>query len=128
MKRGSSNLVAFGLVLFFALGVLCSTLAAPGQSVASVTGCSQSSGVMEMTGCKHPSYLCGFDPSSNLLSQGALSSARPNDLLKNTLSLVVGEVPLAVSNDGALSTGNVNPSVITPHKVSIRLFNSILNL
>jgi hypothetical protein len=84
---------------------------------------------MKMTGCEHPSYLCGFD-SSNLLSQGAVSSARPNDLPKNTLALAVGEAFIDSSNDGALLIGKEceNALPVGPHKVSIRLFNSVLNL
>jgi hypothetical protein len=129
MKGRSKNLIAFGLVLFFALGVLCSTLAAPSLSLASVAGCSQGSGPMKMTECEHPSYLCGFD-SSNLLSQGAVSSARPNDLPKNALALTVGEAFIDSSNEGALLIGKEcgNALPIGPHKVSIRLFNSVLNL
>jgi hypothetical protein len=129
MKQGAKNLTVAGLVLVFALGVLCSTLAAPGLSLASVTGCSQGSGPMKMTGCEHPSYLCGFD-SSNLLSQGAVSSARPNDLPKNTLALAVGEAFIDSSNEGALLIGKdyENALPVGPHKVSIRLFNSVLNL
>lgn len=130
MEQRSKNVAASGLVLFFFLGVLCSTMAAPGQSIASVTDCSRSGGAMAMVGCEHPSYLCGFDSSANLLSQVALGSARSDDLLKSALSLIVGEAPLAESNNGALllGQGRANPFVIGPHKVSIRLFNSILNL
>lgn len=91
MKQGSKNRIVFGFVLVFALGILCSTLAAPGQALASVAGCPQGSGPMKMTGCEHPSYLCGFD-SSNLFSQGAVSSARSDDLLKNALSLGSSEL------------------------------------
>ena len=124
------NLAASGLVLFFLLGLVCSTLAAPGQSLASVTECSRNDGAMAMMGCQHPSYLCGFDSSANLFPQGALGSARSDDLLKNALFLTVGEATLAGSNDGTLLLGqeHATPSVIGPRKVSIRLFNSILNL
>lgn len=130
MTRVSNSLTAFTMVLLFALGVLCSTMVAPGQSLASVTGCSQTGGAMEMAGCQYPSYLCGFGSSSNLFSQGALGSARSDNRLKNVLSLVVGDAPLAASNDGALSIGKErrNSSLVEPRKVSIRLFNSILNL
>jgi hypothetical protein len=129
MKRGSKNIIAFALVLVFALGVLCFSLAAPSLSLASVTGCSQGSGPMKMTGCEYPSYLCGFD-SSNLLSQGAVSSARPNDLPKNTLALAVGEAFIDSSNDAVLLIGKEreNALAVGLHKVSIRLFNSVLNL
>lgn len=129
MKQGLRNLNFFGLVLVFAGGVLCSTLAAPSQSLAAVTGCSQDSNAMAMAGCEYPSYLCGSGSPPNLFSHGALGSSRSNDL-KNVLSLVVGETPLAASDNGALlrEKERSNPSVIEPHKVSIRLFNAILNL
>lgn len=127
MKRApKKRLVVFALVVFFNFGIWCATLAAPGLSLASVTGCTQN-GPMQMTGCQHPSYLCGFDSSANLLSQGALSSARSNDLLKNAFSLVVGETP---PDAGALLIGKEceNAFAPKPHKVSIRLFNSVQNL
>ncbi len=129
MKRADKNLVAFGLVVFFALGVFCYTLAAPSQSLASVTGCSQTSRTMAMTGCEFPNYLCGLEPSS-LNSKAALSSSRSNDLLKNAISLVIGEALVAAANDGALllDKQRATATPFVPHKVSIRLFNSILNL
>lgn len=130
MKRRPKNLIAFVLAAFFAFGLLCSTFAAPGQALASASGCSQTPGPMAMAGCDYPSYLCGFDPSSNFLSEGALSSARSNNLLKNALSLAVGEASIDASNAGALlleqQCENAFPH--RPHKVSVRLFNSVLNL
>jgi hypothetical protein len=129
MKQRAKNLTVAGLVLVFALGVLCFSLAAPSLSLASVSECSHGSAPMKMTGCEHPSYLCGFD-SSNLLSQGAVSSARPNDLHKNALALAVGEAFIDSSNEGALLIGKEceNALPVGSHKVSIRLFNSVLNL
>jgi hypothetical protein len=129
MKQRSKNVIVLVLAAFFAFGILCSTFAAPGQALASVNGCSQTPGGMEMTGCEHPNYLCGFDPSS-LLSQGALSSARPDDSVKNYLSVAVGEASIASSNSEASSIARERQSAFpaAAHKVSIRLFNSILNL
>jgi hypothetical protein len=130
MMRSSKNLVAFGLVVFFAVGVLCATLAAPGQSLASVTGCSQDNRAMEMTDCDHPSYLCGFDQSSHHLSQGALSSARSSDSLKSPLGVAVGEVCFNSSAYSGPFVRNEHTSAFPagPHKVSIHLYNSVLTL
>ena len=130
MKWVSKNLAILGLALFFAFGVWCASLAAPGLSLASVVGCSQSGRVMEMAGCDHPSYLCGFDSSSGLLSQGGLSSARYNDLSKSVHDLSIGEVPADASKEAALIGKNSEDIFLVHglHKVSIRLLNSILNL
>ncbi|MEX0806904.1 MAG: hypothetical protein WD688_26815 [Candidatus Binatia bacterium] len=130
MKRTAKNLVAFGLVLFFALGVLCVTLAFPGQSLASVTGCSQDNRAMQMTDCEHPSYLCGFDRSSHLLSQGALSSTRSSDSLKSSLGVAVGEACFDSSAYAGAFVGNEHTNAFPagPQKVSIHLYNSVLNL
>ncbi len=128
MKHGSKNLIAAGLVLLFALGVLCSTLVGPSLSLASVTGCSESS-PMKMTGCEHPSYLCGFD-SSNLISQGAVDSSRANDFWKYAHHLSMGDVPFDRIRD-VVSAGDYTRDVFLVHglhKISTRLFNSILNL
>ncbi len=85
---------------------------------------------MAMTGCDHPNYFCGFDPATNLLSHGALSAARSNDLLKNALALDLSAPFIDVSSDiappGAREWQNVSRA--ESRKVSIRLFNSILNL
>ena len=130
MKRDSKNLVAFVLVLFFASGVWCASLAAPSLSLASVTGCSQSSRAMEMAGCDHPSYLCGFDFSFNLLFQGASSSDHYKDLSKSAHDLSIGEVPFDVSKEANLSGENSADIFLLygPRKISTRLFNSVLNL
>lgn len=129
MKRRSKNVAAYVLAAFFAFGILCSALAAPGQALASVSGCSEMPGGTAMTGCDHPSYLCGFDPGSNLFSSGALSSARLSDSLKNALGLALDAPSIDVSNltpPGARQWKKV--SLTEPGKVSIRLFNSTLNL
>src|SRR5438093_13411935 len=102
MKWASKNLAILGLALFFAFGVWCASLAAPGLSLASVVGCSQSGRVMEMAGCDHPSYLCGFDSSSALLSQGGLSSARYHDLSKRPHDLSIGGAPADASKEAAV--------------------------
>lgn len=130
MKRTVKSLVAFGLVLFFASAVLCATMAAPGQSLASVSGCSQDNPAMEMTGCEHPSYLCDFNRSSQLLSQAALSSTRSNDSVKNTLGMAVGQACFDSSAYTGAFAGNEHTSAFLagPHKVSIHLYNSVFTL
>ncbi len=129
MKRAAKNLIAFGLVLFFASAVLCATLAAPGQSLASVAGCSQDQPTMAMTGCEHPSYLCDFNRSSHFLSQG-VSSTPSNDSLKNTLGLTVGETCFDSSAYGGPLVGNEHTSAFPAglHKVPIHLYNSVLTI
>ena len=130
MKGSSKNLVAFALALLFAVGVLCASLAAPGQSLASVNGCSQENRAMEMSDCEHPSYLCGFDQSSHHLSQGTLSSARSSDSLKSPLDVAVGEACFNSSVYTGPFVGNEHTSafLVGPHKVSIHLYNSVLTL
>jgi len=82
-----------------------------------------------MTGCERPSYLCGFD-SSNLLSRGALSTARPNDSLKNVMGVPVGEAAIEPPNVGAPfeMKERTNAFPVGTRKVSIGLLNSVLTL
>ena len=129
MKRTAKNLIAFGLVLFFASAILCATLAAPGQSLASITGCSQTDLPMKVADCEHPSYLCDFNRSSHVLSQG-VSSTPANDSLKNTLRLTVGETCFDSSAYGGPLVGNEHTSAFPagPHKVPIHLYNSVLTI
>ena len=128
MNQGSKNLVSLVLAFFFGLAILCASLAAPGQTGASVSDCSQTTSAMAMAGCELPSYLCGS--ASNLFSPGALSSARSNDSLTNALGLALGATSIDVSSGlappGAREWKNVFPA--ESGKVSIHLFNSILNL
>ncbi len=130
MQRVTKNLTAVALAFLFAAAVLCATMAAPGQSLAAVSGCSQNDSPMEMAGCDNPSYLCGFDFAKNALSRGALSSVRSTDSLKNILGLALGAPSIDVSVDlsppGARQWRTVSPA--EAGKVSFRLFNSILNL
>ena len=130
MMRSSKNLVAFALALLFAVGVLCASLAAPGQSLASINGCSQDHHAMEMAGCEHPSYLCSFSRSSHFVSERSQSWARSNDFLKNTLGVAVGEAILDYSAYGGILACNehTNAVPIGPHKVSIHLYNSVFTL
>jgi hypothetical protein len=130
MKRRSKNVVAFVLAATFAFGILCATLEAPGQALASVSDCSQMPGGMAMAGCDHPNYLCRFNSSSSLLSQGGLSSARYNDLSKSVHDLSIGEVPADASKEAALIGKNSEDAFLVHglHKVSTRLLHSILNL
>ena len=128
MKSTRRNLFIFIFVFLFASAVWCASLASPGQALVSVTGCSQNSGTMEMTGCEQ--FFCGFDSSSNVLSQGAVSSARSHDSLKGALGVAVGEASTALSHEGMPLGWRefTNAFPVRADKVSIRLFNSVLNL
>jgi hypothetical protein len=130
MKVRSGNVVAFALIVFFASAIWCATVAAPGHALASVSGCSQTPGAMAMADCQRPIYLCGFDSANNLLSHSAFSSARSNDSLKHALSSPPGDSSMDVSIVpiplGARKWRNV--PLAEPGKVSLRLFNSVLNL
>lgn len=135
-KRGRFNtlnsiakkLFVFGLLFLFTSTIWCASLAAPRQSLASVTGCSQESGAMEMTDCQQ--FLGGFSSSSNVLSQAAPRSARSKDSLKDNLGIAVGEAVI-ITSYGTVPLRwreSTNASPFHPDKVSIRLFNSVLNL
>ena len=130
MKRTTKSLVVLGLVLFFASAVLCATLAAPGQSLASVTDCSQEDPAMEMTGCEHPSYLCDFNRSSYLLSQNARSSISSSGSVKSILAVAVGEPCFDSSAYRGAFVGNEHTSAFPGGslKVPVHLYNSVLHL
>lgn len=50
MKAVSKHLFVLGVAFVFAAAVWCASLAAPGQALASVTGCSQNDSPMKMAG------------------------------------------------------------------------------
>lgn len=121
--------MAFVLAASFALAVLCAVLGAPGQALASVDGCSQNPAVI-MEGCERPAYLCDFSLGTNSLSHGALNSARFADSLKSMLGLSLGghSVEVAIASGTLAARAREQVSTTQLGKVSIRLFNSILNL
>ena len=127
VSRVSKHLFVFAFVLVFASALSCASLAAPGHSFSSVAGCPRDGG-MQMTECQQ--FLCGFGSSTNLLSRGALSSARYNDLTKSAHDLSIGEVPADASKEADLIGKNSDDAFLVQgfHKVSTRLLNSVLNL
>jgi hypothetical protein len=130
MKRRSKNFLAFFVAAFFTFCVLCATLGAPGQALASMSGCSQTADAMVMADCEQPAYFCGLDFATRALSRATLSSAQSNDCFKNALGLAF-DVPsvyavIGLAPPGARQWKNV--SLAQSGKVSIRLFISILNL
>ena len=130
MKRLPKSLIPFAVAFFFVSAVLCATLAAPGQSFASITSCSEHNQAMEMAGCEHRSYFCSFSRSSHFVSERSLSWTRSNDSVKNTLGVAVGEALLDSSGYGGGLARNEHTNALTsgPHKVSIHLYNSVLTL
>ncbi len=126
MKRASKILVIFAIVLFFTFGVSCAAHAAPGLALSPLMDCSQPRGPMAIAGCDHPSYLCGFD--SPFISRGVLSSPPHKDFSKGAHDLSIGEVRI---NAIKPPIGNYTEDIFLVHglhKISTRLFNSILNL
>lgn len=85
---------------------------------------------MEMAGCEHPSYLCSFNRSSHLLSEGSLTWARSNESLKNILGVAVGEACFDFSAYGGPLVGHEDTSAFPTglHKVPIHLYNSVLTI
>ncbi len=122
--------MAVVLAASFVFAVLCAVLGAPGQALASVDGCSDSPADIMMEGCERPVYLCDFDLGTNSLSYGAFSSARFSDSLKSILGLSLGGRSIDASDafapPGAREWEHLSPA--RPGKVSVRLFNSALNL
>jgi hypothetical protein len=130
MKRLPKSLISFVVAFFFVSAVLCATLAAPGQSFASITGCSQDYRAIEMAGCEHPSYFCSFNRSSRFVSERSQSWPHSDDSLKDILGMAVGEPGFDYSAYGGVLACNehTNALPIGPHKVSIHLYNSVLTL
>jgi hypothetical protein len=126
VRRIPNNLVASGLVIFFALGVWCASLSAPAQALASqMPDCSTPGSV----GQPCQPLLCNLAASHNLLSQGALST-KSYDSARDRLFLIGNILPVLSSNDSSLAANQL-PAIWTgyrPEKVSVHLFNSVLTL
>lgn len=106
-------------------------MVAPALSIASpMPGCSQNSSALGKTGCEQPSFLCGFGSSFHLLSGGVLASVRNHDFSKGAQYPILGVAPLGSSGETSLAANHVGVAFRTlpAQKVSIHLFNSVLNL
>ncbi len=127
VRRIPKNLVVSALVIFFALGVWCASLSAPAQALASqMPDCSTPGSVVD-----HPCQplLCNLATSHNLLSQGAIVSARSYDSAKSG-PFLLGVLPVLSHNDSSLAANQL-PTIWTGYrreKVSVHLFNSVLTL
>lgn len=82
---------------------------------------------MSMVGCDHPGYLCWPGGSSYLVSHGSVVLGGS---LKHVLGLAVGygSTDLSAIGPPSLARDSGESFSIGPLKVSIRLFDSILNL
>jgi hypothetical protein len=127
MKHPPKSLVVFVFGAFLAFGILCSTMAAPRQVAASLSGCAGMAGEMALRGCEKPQYLCGFGSPRDFLTRGALN-APSEDSFKNALVLDLGALGVNVTAGQALPGAKENTFFVKTHKVSVRLFNSTLNL
>lgn len=127
MKCPPKNLGVFIFGAFLAAGIFCSTMAAPRQAAASLSGCAGMRGEMTMRGCENPHYLCGFGSPRDFLARGALS-APAKDSFKNALALDLGALGVNGTAGRTFLGASENAFFIELRKVSIRLFNSTLNL
>lgn len=128
MKRVSKNLIASGLMILFAVGLLCASLSAPTLSFASqMPDCSTPGSVLDQP-CQP--LLCNLAASHYLPSQGALVSTRSDGSAKGG-SFLIGDILTILShNDILLAAKQLSTtwSDYRPEKVSIHLFNSVLIL
>lgn len=131
MKRALKKVIAFGLVTSFIYGAWCASMAAPSLSVASAAqGCPENGSALEKARGGHPTYLCAFGSSFNLLPEGTFVSARIQDFLKNTQSSNIEPVSTGSSYEISLAASafSAASAVYPAQKEVIYLFNSVLTL
>ncbi len=130
MKRVLKTLTAFSLLFFFTLGVVCASLAAPDQSVASATQrCPQNSLALGKMDCDQPNFMCSFGLDPRSFSSVAIISPRTHELPKAVPLPIGGAVITGLSLEISLAAiGAIVVNLRFPEKVPIHLFNSVLNL
>lgn len=128
MNGVRKNLIASALVILFALGVLCASLSTPASALASqMPDCSTPGSVLDNP-CQP--LLCNLAGSHNLLSQGAIASARFYDPAKDG-SFLLGEVVPPLAHNGTLLAVKQLRAIWSGYfseKVPVHLFNSVLTL
>ena len=127
MQFAIKKLTLLGLIVAFTTGLLCATMAAPGRALGAESDCSQNHSGMAMSGCDI-SIFCRSGSSSNL--RIALRSSHPDDLFKFSRSVGLTAVLTDATRNDPLMLANGRGSG-SPHislKVSVHLFNSVLNL
>lgn len=137
MVHRKVKITALSLLLIFAFGGVCTTLAAPGQVLLQTeTGkespCAGGWMWMEME-CDPPAVTCGSGLVSALSSNPALISSSPNEGLERPhLWIATGQPAGFPTQTCALSTDR--PYLVgglgfyPARKSSIHLFNSVLSL
>ncbi|HWP22984.1 MAG TPA: hypothetical protein VNM15_02210 [Candidatus Binatia bacterium] len=128
MKHPPKNLAVFVFGAFLAFGIFCTTMVAPRQAGASLSGCSGMAGETAMRGCENPQHLCGLGFSGAVLARGALKVSPSKDSFKSALGLDLGALGVNVGSRRAPPGAGENTFLIKSHKVSVRLFNATLNL
>jgi len=137
MVHRKVKIIALSLLLVFAFGGVCTTLAAPGQALGQrETGkespCAGGWMWMDMD-CDPPAVMCGSGLVSALSSNPALLSSFPNEGSKSPHYWIANGQPadfppqiLAISKNRRYLSGDL---VVHPtQKTSIHLFNSVLTL
>ena len=127
-KVASKHLFVFSVAVVFVAAVWCASLAAPGQALASVTGCSPSDIPMKVIGCEQ--VLCGHESSATLFFEGGISSPHYIDVAQSARDLSVGDVPFDAGARAALIGKNFEDMALihAVQKLSTGLRNSVLNL
>lgn len=130
VQRAFKKLTACSLLFLFTLGIWCASLAALDLSVASATErCPKSSLALGKMDCDQPNFMCSFGPDPRSLSSVAIISPRTHELPK-AVPLPIGG-PAITGPPYEVSLAAISPVAVNLHfqkKVSIHLFNSVLNL
>lgn len=131
VKRALKKSTVFSLLFFFTIGVWCASLAAPGSlaMAAQLSRCTQNRLALEKMDCDQPNFMCAF-PVPASFSDVALASVRNHDVSKDAQCPIGWAVPVGSSGETSLAANHVGVAFRThpAQKVSINLFNSVLNL
>ena len=131
MSKSKITFIASALVLVFALGVACVSLAAPTLSTLREQHSRQPQTCAQGADCDEPNFVCPFGLVSILSSSPALPSSLFDDSLKKCGQLVFAAGSPLTGSQEVVLTGGWNRSAkrtVFSNKVPIHILNSVLIL
>ena len=129
LKREFKKLTVLSLIFFFAIGVWCAMLTAPGLSAAwGPSDCSSDSSSLEQARCDYTAFNCASDSLLSPGSNSALASIQTDGSFSDARFTTISALDTRFLNEVSLSGALLrSATVFNPaRKVSVHLFNSIL--
>lgn len=127
-KWAFKKLTVFSLIFFFAVGVWCAMLAAPGLSTAWGQSICSDSSSLEQAACEYTAFSCASDSLLSPGSNSALASIRTDGFSSAAQFTIIDALDARFHDECFLPGARLSAAALfnPARKVSVHLFNSVL--